>query len=158
MTVVALSVGRRGPDVERWQRFLNDRNLRGGAPDGIFGSETDAATREFQRQNQLTVDGIVGQKTLLRAQELGFIACRRLRDDEVTDELRVEAIRIRDAHWQAPFGSEFPFAIDGTHYFGRIEQHYHPPGGPLKPWGYHHGVSLFIEAPISSDAVVHSPS
>jgi hypothetical protein len=29
---------------------------------------------------------------------------------------------------------------------GVIEIHYHEPGGPLKPWGPHHGVSLFVES------------
>ena len=35
-----------------------------GKVDGIFGSKTKAAVKYFQRKNGLTVDGIVGKKTL----------------------------------------------------------------------------------------------
>lgn len=158
MTTVALSKGRRGPDVERWQRFLISQNLLDGPVDGIFGDQTDTATRRFQQQNQLTVDGLVGGRTLSFAQELGYRASRRLRDNEVTTELTAEAVRIRDAHWKSPFGSEYPFEVGGRHYFGRIEQHYHPPGGPMKPWGYHPGVSLFVEVTLGPTEPVHDPN
>lgn len=33
-------------------------------PDGIFGSLTEQAVKEFQRKNELVVDGIVGERTL----------------------------------------------------------------------------------------------
>lgn len=55
----------RGPDVIRLQNILNStlRPSHSLVPDGVFGSRTDAAVRVFQRQNGLTVDGIVGPKT-----------------------------------------------------------------------------------------------
>lgn len=34
------------------------------AADGIFGDHTDRWVREFQRRSKLTVDGIVGPRTL----------------------------------------------------------------------------------------------
>jgi hypothetical protein len=37
---------------------------RGGLPDGIYGAETEAAVRAFQRQNQLLTDGVAGRITL----------------------------------------------------------------------------------------------
>ena len=41
------------------------------------------------------------------------------------------------------YGTLYPFvASDGNTYATWIEQHYHPPEGPVKPWGYHHGVTL----------------
>lgn len=71
------------------------------------------------------------------------MALKRILDSEVTASITAAAKKIRDAHWQEPIGSQFPFEADGKKYVGLIEQHYHPPGGALKPWGPHHGVSVF---------------
>jgi len=66
--------GSRGPLVARWQEFLANQNLQNhpGAADGIFGSKTAAATREFQQRHGLVADGIAGPATWARAQALGF--------------------------------------------------------------------------------------
>ena len=49
--------GSRGEDVATLQRKLKL------IADGIFGSITDEAVRDFQKSHALTVDGIVGPKT-----------------------------------------------------------------------------------------------
>jgi hypothetical protein len=44
---------------------------------------------------------------------------------------------------QMPFGSVTPFeSSNGKQYVAVKEWHYHEPGGPLKPWGWHPGVSI----------------
>jgi peptidoglycan hydrolase-like protein with peptidoglycan-binding domain len=69
-----LRAGSQGPDVERVQQALNRRmlppNNRFTSPplaalveDGRYGPKTQAMVREFQRLNQITVDGIVGPDT-----------------------------------------------------------------------------------------------
>lgn len=64
-----LSRGDRGPAVERWQDHLNDwlqveRTEQGRlATDGVFGPNTEQATRDFQRGQGIAVDGIVGPET-----------------------------------------------------------------------------------------------
>lgn len=69
-----------------------------------------------------------------------------IRIDHRLQAVRPEVARIAkkicDEYCGSPFGTEFPFSSDGEHYVGRIEEHYHPPGGPKKPWGYHHGVTV----------------
>ena len=57
-----LQKGSKGDETKKWQEFLNTQgyNL---TVDGDFGSNTDAATRDYQQKNGLTVDGIVGQNT-----------------------------------------------------------------------------------------------
>ena len=45
------------------QELLNKLGYDCGKPDGIFGSKTEVAVREFQTENSLIVDGIVGQGT-----------------------------------------------------------------------------------------------
>jgi hypothetical protein len=52
----------RDPQVRQAQFYLS-RKVRRIAQDGIFGPETEAATRSFQRKAGLEVDGIIGTKT-----------------------------------------------------------------------------------------------
>lgn len=151
----ALKKGVRGPDVAQWQRFLSEKGFLGGSADGIFAEKTDAATRAFQEKHALVVDGIAGPKTLQCAQTLGFQTYRRLRDNEVTPALSVEAKRLLTLYWKEPFGSEYPFDLEGRSYIARVEQHFHPPGGPLKPWGYHAGISLLVAVSLGPDEPVH---
>jgi peptidoglycan hydrolase-like protein with peptidoglycan-binding domain len=51
-----------GSDVKSWQQVLIDSGYAMTA-DGIFGSKTDAATRDWQSKHGLTADGIVGPAT-----------------------------------------------------------------------------------------------
>lgn len=62
----------RGQEVIQWQHFLIGQGQLLGAADGIFGPITAHATREFQRLQGLTIDGIVGPNTYGRAMLLGF--------------------------------------------------------------------------------------
>lgn len=64
--IAAKPVLRRGStnmDVAIVQGLLKDIGLYKSAVDQIFGQNTEAAVRDFQRQNQLQVDGVVGAKT-----------------------------------------------------------------------------------------------
>ena len=55
--------GSRGEEVKRIQTKLKNWGYYKGAVDGIYGSQTRAAVKYFQRNNGLTADGIVGSKT-----------------------------------------------------------------------------------------------
>ena len=62
-----LKRGSRGKDVEWVQLKLNgigQSTLVKLDPDGKFGSKTDSRVREYQRNSQLKVDGIVGPNTM----------------------------------------------------------------------------------------------
>ena len=73
-TVVTLKNGSRGERVRRLQQGLNrvfpayrhDVAPKGRllTADAIFGAHTEAWVRQFQRRSKLTVDGIVGPKTI----------------------------------------------------------------------------------------------
>jgi peptidoglycan L-alanyl-D-glutamate endopeptidase CwlK len=133
----------RGPDVTAWQQFMKNVGLYAGTADGQFGEKTVAATKQFQEREALKADGKAGKDTLARAATQGFRTLRRLTNSEVTPSISAEAKRILKAHHQDPFGTEIPFDADGLPYVARIEEHFHPPGGPIKPWGHHPGVSVF---------------
>lgn len=52
-----------GPAVLRVQERLQRLNFYSGALDGVFGPQTEAAVKAFQRSVRLTADGIVGPAT-----------------------------------------------------------------------------------------------
>jgi hypothetical protein len=57
--------GSTGPEVERWQLFLRGLMHNSNVVvSGIFDDITDAETKKFQSDNNLTADGIVGPGTL----------------------------------------------------------------------------------------------
>lgn len=58
-----LQNGSRGPIVSFLQLTLKDLNLYNGEIDGIFGTYTLNAVKNFQTSNNITADGIVGEKT-----------------------------------------------------------------------------------------------
>lgn len=65
--------GSKGNDVKVWQQFLIDNGyLPQGEADGDFGKKTHNASEQFQSDNGLVVDGIVGKNTILKAVEFGF--------------------------------------------------------------------------------------
>jgi hypothetical protein len=69
---------------------------------------------------------------------------RRIKNSELNTALVAKASQIIHEYHDQPFGTEIPFEIDGHEYVGKIERHYHPEGGKLRPWGYHPGCSLFV--------------
>ncbi|WP_348537095.1 peptidoglycan-binding domain-containing protein [Geobacillus subterraneus] len=52
-----LKLGSKGKDVERIQRALKIK------ADGIFGKQTEAAVKAYQKRKGLAADGVVGEKT-----------------------------------------------------------------------------------------------
>ena len=56
--------GSRGNEVIQIQTKLKRWGYYNGSIDGIYGSQTVAAVKWFQRKNGLSVDGIAGPKTL----------------------------------------------------------------------------------------------
>lgn len=67
MGVFALSkMGSTGQEVKQIQTVLKQKGYYFGNIDGIFGTATRSAVRNFQKANGLTVDGIVGKKTLAK--------------------------------------------------------------------------------------------
>jgi len=63
--VEALSkYGSSGNEVTQIQTKLKRWGYYKGSIDGVYGSQTLAAVKSFQRKNGLTVDGIAGEKTL----------------------------------------------------------------------------------------------
>ena len=59
---------------------------------------------------------------------------------------RARALRDTPGFSTMTYGTLAPFVgSDGRTYATWIEQHFHEPGGPTKPWGLHHGVTLLVQ-------------
>jgi peptidoglycan hydrolase-like protein with peptidoglycan-binding domain len=56
--------GDRGAEVQRVQQLLASAGYSPGPADGIFGSKTELAVKEFQDDKGLRVDGLVGTNTM----------------------------------------------------------------------------------------------
>ncbi len=63
-SIATLRYGSKGDAVKTMQEALNKLGYAAGAADGIFGRGTEAAVKQFQRNNSLTTDGLAGAKTL----------------------------------------------------------------------------------------------
>lgn len=72
MSLNTIKKGDKNDLVGDWQSFLRGEELYLGAIDDDFGDNTEIATKKFQKLNGLLDDGVVGQKTFLKAIELGF--------------------------------------------------------------------------------------
>ena len=57
-----ISYGSRGSDVTELQKLLNQNGYKLDE-DGIFGTSTQSAVKDYQKKNKLDVDGIVGTNT-----------------------------------------------------------------------------------------------
>jgi len=58
-----LKIGSKGSSVKQLQNLLNQRGYNLTA-DGVYGSNTMAAVKDFQKRNGLAVDGVAGELTL----------------------------------------------------------------------------------------------
>jgi peptidoglycan hydrolase-like protein with peptidoglycan-binding domain len=89
-----LRLGDRGSEVERLQQALRRRGFNPGRIDGIFGSQTQEAVRQFQRVNGLWPDGIAGRDTLLaldlfrEPSENRYIVVVPIQDGNTLDRVR----------------------------------------------------------------------
>lgn len=92
------------------------------------------------RRKSETANPVIEDTILTQVPE-GF---RRVKQAEVTPPLTEIAKQVLVAYGTSPLGTNVPFVYQGADMTAVIEEHYHTPGGPLKPWGKHKGVSLFV--------------
>ena len=63
MQYTQISLGSQDEDVKTAQELLNSTGRYNLVVDGIFGEQTNTAVKDYQRQNGLTVDGVIGPQT-----------------------------------------------------------------------------------------------
>ena len=65
--------GSTGLYVTAWQQFLQSKSFSIGAADGVFGTVSETATRNYQERNSLPVNGVVDTTTYSKALEQGYL-------------------------------------------------------------------------------------
>ncbi|HET8931755.1 MAG TPA: peptidoglycan-binding protein, partial [Acidimicrobiales bacterium] len=83
----------RGDDVAALQRRLSELGFHGGRVDGIFGPESEAAVKAFQRNSALVTDGVAGPDVVAQLGRLGPGA----RTGAVTKAILTERLALLDA-------------------------------------------------------------
>ena len=84
ITVFSLSkYGSSGEEVILIQQKLSDLCYYSGDIDGIFGNGTKTAVIKFQKDNNLSADGIVGSKTLEALKITGSNATSKFTESEI---------------------------------------------------------------------------
>jgi peptidoglycan hydrolase-like protein with peptidoglycan-binding domain len=80
--------------VRAWQSFLMEQgfDLGDGGADGDFGPKTEQATKAFQAQHGLEVDGIAGKNTLEKADDIGFNSGLGAPGEEDIDGVRLAKV------------------------------------------------------------------
>lgn len=84
-----LKQGKEGPDVAILQQKLSSGGYFEGRIDGHFNSETKQAVKKFQKEHELTVDGILGPKTNSRLSEEELTAETKFSRSDIIDLARV---------------------------------------------------------------------
>ena len=106
-----LQIGDRGADVVVMQQFLNDNDYREGRVDGVFGPLTYGSLIEFQKDQNLEPDGVLGGETLERMQEML---------DNVPTENAKEADTVEAMPQVAMATSEFNYTAAELDLFARL--------------------------------------
>lgn len=89
-----LRFGDRGTDVRDLQQELRQRGFNPGPIDGVYGSQTAIAVRQFQRARGLFPDGVAGQETLTalglidESRRDRYIVVVPLNDQNTLDQVR----------------------------------------------------------------------
>ncbi len=86
-------------ELETWQTDLNAVGCWVGPVDGELGPRTEAATREFQEAEGLTVDGLIGgdtEEALTAAVEAGEVVCQDGEGARSTDQASIHELEV----WQ----------------------------------------------------------
>lgn len=118
--MIVLKKGSKGEDVKLLQKFLNLYQ------DGIFGKLTEEAVKEFQKENGLIPDGVVGQKTWAKLSPLNIskrvineiiVHCTTTKEGQ-----KVTVAQIEQWHKKRGFttiGYHYVIYLDGTVNEGR---------------------------------------
>lgn len=97
-----IKLGSKGKEVEDLQKYLKIK------VDGDFGPKTEEAVKKFQKENKLTADGVVGEKTW---NAMGFGITTDLQETTLSSEKLIinQKFLDKDEYLQGPTKKEYLF-------------------------------------------------
>ena len=101
-----LKEGMKGTEVAQWQAFLKSQGFTVKV-DGDFGKISTRITKEFQKENKLKADGVVGEGTLKVAKKLGFGGIKETKADGITSDLLLKLFASTAAEHRNRFVAPF---------------------------------------------------
>ena len=119
----ALHIGSAGAAVKNVQRALITLGYMKGSADGIYGTKTYLAVQAFQKDNRLTVDGMVGQATLAKL-EAAAKAKGGVSAAQTSVFKRPGASEVRYADWYAEIRAQAKLMPDAIIYDYQSGQYY----------------------------------
>ncbi len=114
-----LKVGSKGSDVKSLQNKLIELGYLSGKADGIYGAQTAAAVRAYQKASKLTVDGIAGKMTLNSLQGASAVktgtttAAVTVTAQQGSTSVKPSAAKVQYANWYEKVKSvakKYPYA------------------------------------------------
>ncbi|WP_096203087.1 C40 family peptidase [Bacillus sp. FJAT-45350] len=123
-----LRIGAKGEQVIHLQKLLKDAGFFNREITGNFGEVTEQVVKEFQRQNGLAIDGIVGPKTIGALNQSASINTPQTTTGETSQEVKSTSILKHGdrsqavASLQTQLQSLGYFSQEPTGYFGTVTE------------------------------------
>lgn len=111
----------------------------------VAGNSTPTTADATTAREPAVVAAPLGAEVITPPQLLENRKLRRMQKAEISPAMQLVAAQIVHRHYAKPVGTQVEVEVEGKRIYARIERHFHPEGGAVKPWGFHPGVSLFVE-------------
>ena len=100
--IILLKSGSKGEEVRILQLRLRELRYFSDEADGIYGSQTKAAVKAFQKRNDLSVDGIAGKQTQTRLYS----------DEAIPAPVPAEPVDVLAGEWPMLTNLQYPVGED----------------------------------------------
>lgn len=130
--MTTIKKGSKGDDVKMLQHTLNEVGCYGLIEDGVFGSKTEIALKDYQRKFGLTPDGIAGPKTWSKLGHSTPEVSMSRRIDEIILHCSAtkEGVYVRSS------------SINASHKARNFSTYIDPKTGKVMHIGYHYFIHL----------------
>jgi hypothetical protein len=102
-----------------------------------------AAAQRVARAVRTAVKAQPPPPPVVKVEDLPQVVMRKLTPEELTPALIRKSNELLWKFDSSPVGSEIVLEAEGKSFIARFEEHFHEVGGPVRPWGFHKGITLY---------------